>query len=176
MMNIDQALGLIRSIPDYPKTGVVFKDITPMLQSGEALACVIQTLSTTAGASDVVAAIEARGFILGAGLAVHRGCGFVPLRKKGKLPHTTHARSYGLEYGVDELEIHADAFISDSRVLLLDDVLATGGTIIAGIELVKAAGGAIDEVIVLLEIGFLNGRAKIAARFPEITITALALI
>lgn len=170
---IDRALSLIRTIPDYPKEGILFQDITPVLSDPAAFNAVVKALAEFDPESTVVAGIEARGFIFASAIAVAKGCGFVPIRKKGKLPYTTFSKQYGLEYGVDEIEIHIDAFQPGSKVLLVDDVLATGGTLIAAIELVKEAGGLVTDIAVLSEITFLGGRARIAEHSPEISIHTL---
>jgi adenine phosphoribosyltransferase len=140
-----QIIDAIREIPDFPIEGVVFKDITTLLADKDAFHLLMQHLYNrykTYGL-DFVAAIDARGFIFGAALAQMLGVGFVPIRKKGKLPHTTHSEKYALEYGFDELEIHVDAFdgVTDPKVLLVDDLLATGGTAYAAANLVKKSGG-----------------------------------
>jgi adenine phosphoribosyltransferase len=170
---IDRALSLIRTIPDYPKEGILFQDITPVLSDPAAFNAVVKALAEVDPESTVVAGIEARGFIFASAIAVAKGCGFVPIRKKGKLPYTTFSKQYGLEYGVDEIEIHIDAFQPGSKVLLVDDVLATGGTLIAAIELVKEAGGLVTDIAVLSEITFLGGRQRIAEHSPEISIHTL---
>jgi adenine phosphoribosyltransferase len=152
----------IRDIPDYPKPGIVFKDITPLLGDGPAFAAMVAGLG--AGYPDVhkVAGIEARGFILAAPVALELKVGFVPVRKKGKLPAATYAQSYDLEYGSATLEVHTDAFAPGERVLIVDDVLATGGTAAATAELVRRCGATVAGIVVLIELGFLNGRAKLA--------------
>ena len=170
---IDRALSLIRTIPDYPKEGILFQDITPVLSDPAAFNAVVKALAEVDPESTVVAGIEARGFIFASAIAVAKGRGFVPIRKKGKLPYTTFSKQYGLEYGVDEIEIHIDAFQPGSKVLLVDDVLATGGTLIAAIELVKEAGGLVTDIAVLSEITFLGGRQRIAEHSPEISIHTL---
>jgi adenine phosphoribosyltransferase len=175
-MQIHEALSLIRAIPDYPKPGILFQDITPLLANSEALASVVRELSDLASEFNCVAGIEARGFILATAVATHAHKGFIPIRKAGKLPFTTHSRSYGLEYGSDELEIHTDAFALHSKVYLLDDVLATGGTIEAALGLIRDAGGSCTDIGVLLEIEALGGRKKIAAQFPDVTIHSLVKI
>ena len=174
-MELQQALSTIREIPDFPIPGVLFRDITTMLSNPEAFSTVISALSETADSYEVVAGIEARGFILGAALAQKKGIGFVPLRKKGKLPYTTYSRSYGLEYGLDEIEVHIDAFESRQNVLLLDDVLATGGTLLAGLHLIKDCNAIVTDVAVLLEIESLGGREKIKEVFPDVRIHALVV-
>jgi adenine phosphoribosyltransferase len=172
-VNVEQALSLIRTIPDYPKPGILFQDITPVLSNPEAFNVVVRALAQVDPESSVVAGIEARGFIFASAIAIAKNCGFVPIRKKGKLPHSTFSKQYGLEYGVDEIEIHTDAFESGSKVLLVDDVLATGGTLVAAIELVKEAGGIVTDIAVLSEITFLGGRSRIAQHSPEVSVHAL---
>jgi adenine phosphoribosyltransferase len=152
----------IRDIPDYPQPGVLFKDITPLLGDGPAFAAVVAALAATTGPVDKVAGIEARGFILAAPVACEIGAGFVPVRKQGKLPAATIAESYQLEYGSATLEVHADAFAPGDRVLIVDDVLATGGTAAATASLVRRAGGVVTAITVLLELDFLKGRSKLA--------------
>ena len=174
-MDTNEALGLIRQIPNYPKPGILFQDITPLLSNPAAFAKVIEEMSSLAATSDVVAGIEARGFILGSAIALQRRIGFVPLRKIGKLPFTTYSRSYGLEYGQDHLEIHTDALSLNSQTFLVDDVLATGGTICAALELIADAGGVIESVAVLIEIAELQGRAKILEKFPDVQIHSLMI-
>jgi adenine phosphoribosyltransferase len=151
----------IRDVPDYPQPGILFKDITPLLADGAAFAATVDALA--AGHDDVtkVAGIEARGFILAAPVAYMLGAGFVPVRKQGKLPAQTYAESYELEYGTATLEVHTDAFDAGDRVLIVDDVLATGGTAAATAELVRRANATVAGVVVLLELGFLDGRRKL---------------
>jgi adenine phosphoribosyltransferase len=153
---------LIRDIPDFPKPGIVFKDITPLLRDAKALRDVIAALADTVRDEriDAVAAIESRGFIFGAALATALGAGFVPIRKPGKLPARTVGVDYALEYGKDRLEIHADAFGAGARVVLIDDVLATGGTLLAARELIAALGGHLVAATVVIELGFLQGRER----------------
>jgi adenine phosphoribosyltransferase len=151
----------IRDVPDFPSPGIVFKDITPLLADGPTLAVVVEALSADTGPVDKVAGIEARGFILAAPVAFRMGAGFVPVRKAGKLPAATYAQDYQLEYGTATVEVHQDAFGPGDRVLIVDDVLATGGTARATADLVRQAGGKVAGVSVLLELGFLNGRAKL---------------
>lgn len=154
----------IRDIPDFPKPGIQFKDITPLLSDPEAFGLAIDRLSGAfAGAGvDTIAAAEARGFIFGAPLALKLRAGFVPIRKPGKLPYATVAAEYQLEYGTDRLEVHTDAFAPGRRVLLLDDVLATGGTMRACCELVERTGAEIVGCAFVLELAFLGGREKLA--------------
>lgn len=172
-MRLEDALSLIRMIPDYPKPGVLFQDITPVLADGQAFAAVVTALAKVDPESTVVAGIEARGFIFASAIAIEKKCGFIPIRKKGKLPFTTYSQQYGLEYGVDEIEIHIDAIKPGSKVLLVDDVLATGGTLIAAIELVRRAGGVVTDIAILSEIKILGGRRKIQEHAPEMRIHAL---
>lgn len=154
----------IRDVPDFPKPGILFKDITPLLSDPKAFGAAIDQLAERyAGAGvDTIAAAEARGFIFGAPLALRLNAGFVPIRKPGKLPHATVALQYDLEYGSDSLEVHADAFPEGSRVLLLDDVLATGGTMRACRDLVTGTGALVIGCAFLMELSFLGGRDKLA--------------
>ena len=155
----------LRDVPDFPVPGVTFKDVTPLLSDGPALRAVVQEISGRyAGRVDVVVGIEARGFILGAAVAYELGIGFVPVRKAGKLPRETHSAEYELEYGSAVIEIHADAFVGGKRALVIDDVLATGGTAEAACELVERAGAIVEAVEVLLELCFLHGRSKLTGR------------
>ena len=153
---------LNRDVPDYPQAGVVFKDITPLLADGNAFAAVVDALAVTYGPVDKVAGIEARGFILAAPVANRLGAGFVPIRKQGKLPGATFAQDYDLEYGTATIEVLTDAFVPGERVLVIDDVLATGGTARATTDLVQRAGARVAGLAVLLELSFLNGRARLA--------------
>jgi adenine phosphoribosyltransferase len=158
---------LVVDVPDFPEPGVVFKDITPLLADHDGFTAVIAALAaagrdaTGAVVVDKVIGMEARGFILAAPVALALGVGFVPVRKAGKLPRQTHAVSYSLEYGEATLELHADAIAPGERVLLVDDVLATGGTVAATRELVERSGGVCTAVAVLMELGFLDGRAAV---------------
>src|SRR5215218_4851085 len=153
----------IRDIPDFPKPGILFKDITPLLGHPEAFRAVIDRLAESfAGRSiDTVAAAEARGFIFGAPLALALNAGFVPIRKPGKLPYKTVSLEYALEYGTDRLEIHNDALGPGRRVLLLDDVLATGGTMRACLDLVRQVGAEVAACAFVVELAFLQGRARL---------------
>jgi adenine phosphoribosyltransferase len=173
-MNFKDALKLTREIPDFPKSGILFLDITPVLSNASAFAAVVTEMEKSAAGTEVIAGIEARGFILAAALAARTSKGFVPFRKQGKLPHKTHGAKYGLEYGDDELELHVDAFSTGQHVLIVDDVLATGGTLIAAIELALLCGAIVEKVLVLFEIDFLEGRKRIEAVYPNIEIIALA--
>lgn len=174
-MNLDSALALIREIPDYPKPGIRFQDITPLLAHGEAFIAVTQEFASFADSSTVVAGIEARGFIFASAVANQLRSGFVPIRKAGKLPHITISESYGLEYGTDTLEMHIDAVPNGAKVLLIDDVLATGGTIAAAIELIQRLGAEVVHVVALLEIDGLSGRANLQTKYPKIPITSLVV-
>ena len=153
---------LIRDVPDFPKPGIVFKDITPVLADAEAFNGAVEAMAAPwrGVVFDAVFAIEARGFILGAAMARALGVGFVPLRKPGKLPARTLAQEYALEYGSDRLEVHADAAVPGARVLLVDDVLATGGTLAAALALARTQGAMVVGASVLLELGFLDGRSR----------------
>lgn len=167
---------LIVDVPDYPQPGVVFKDITPLLADHEGFTAVVGALAAAGhgpdGVVDKVVGMEARGFILAAPVALALGAGFVPVRKAGKLPRATHAVGYTLEYGEAVLEIHADAIAPGERVLLVDDVLATGGTIAATRQLVEQCGGVVAGVAVLMELSFLNGRQATG----DLPVTALTTI
>jgi adenine phosphoribosyltransferase len=174
-MNLDDALLLIREIPDYPKPGIRFQDITPLLSHGEAFIAVTERFASFAETSTVVAGIEARGFIFASAVANQLHSGFVPIRKAGKLPHNTISESYGLEYGTDTLEVHIDAVTPGTKVLLIDDVLATGGTIGAAIELMHRLGAEVVHVVALLEIAGLQGRASLTEKYPNIPISALVV-
>ena len=156
----------VRDIPDFPKPGIVFKDITPLLLDAAALNATVQELAAIARPleTDFVVAAEARGFILGGALARELGAGFVPARKPGKLPHETVSAEYVLEYGVDALEVHADALAGGARVLIHDDLLATGGTAGALCELVERLGGVVVACAFVIELSFLGGRARLAPR------------
>lgn len=162
----------VRDVPDFPKPGIVFKDITPLLGDAEAFAAAVTALSGPADGADLVVGVEARGFILAAPVAVQVGAGFVPVRKQGRLPGATHAAAYALEYGEATLEIHADAVPAGSRVLVVDDVLATGGTLAATLDLVERAGGDVVAVSVLIELAALGGRAALAAAHPDLAVHA----
>ena len=153
----------IRDVPDFPKPGIVFKDITPLLQSPDGLKKSIDGLKGLfeSDSYDVVCGIESRGFIFGTALARQLGKGFIPIRKPGKLPWKTASQSYELEYGTDTIEIHVDAVTPGQRVLMVDDLLATGGTMEAGLELVRRIGGNPIGCAFVIELGSLNGRARL---------------
>jgi len=159
---------LLRDVPGFPKPGIVFKDITPVLADGAAFAAAVADMAAPwrAAPPDAVAGIESRGFILGAALALELRCGFVPVRKPGKLPAATLAQDYRLEYGSDRLEIHADALPSGARVLVVDDVLATGGTLHAATALLRRQGADVIGAGVLVELAFLGGRGRWEDRAP----------
>jgi adenine phosphoribosyltransferase len=162
-------------VPDFPTPGVVFKDISPLLADHVAFAGAVDAVVAHHGRGtvDKVAGIEARGFLLGAPVAYHFGAGFVPVRKAGKLPKDTHEVSYDLEYGSAAIQVHRDAFAPGERVLVVDDVLATGGTAAAAATLVRAAGALPVGLSVLLELTFLPGRATVAAAHPDLDVHAL---
>jgi len=161
---IAELKGLIRDIPDFPQKGIVFKDITPLLADENAFSSVIDLIVVHFGRGNVdkVVGIEARGFILASPVAYHFGAGFVPVRKEGKLPWQSEREEYALEYGTAVLEIHKDAIEPGERVLIVDDVLATGGTALAAAKLVERLGGKVMGIACLIELGFLNGRDKLA--------------
>jgi len=172
-MKLENALSLIRDIPDYPKPGILFKDITPLLADPSAFSAVIKAFVTQIDEVEIIAGIEARGFIFAAAIAQAKGAGFVPFRKSGKLPFETIGAKYGLEYGEDEIEVHIDAFTGGKSVVIIDDVLATGGTIAAALELAERSGAVVKSVQVLFEISGLGGRELVAKRFPNIDIKSL---
>jgi len=155
--------GYIRSIPDWPKKGILFRDITPLLADPSAFAAAIDALCAdfTEAGIEYVAAVEARGFIFGAAVARRLGAGFIPIRKKGKLPFKTESVSYDLEYGTDTLEVHSDAIHKGAKVLMVDDLLATGGTMAAACKLIEKIGGQIVGITFLIELSDLAGRSKL---------------
>ena len=175
-MDLQGALSLIREIPDYPKPGILFQDITPMLANAQAFNLVLKEMSKHCAAAEVIAGIEARGFIFGSALAAHTELSFVPIRKSGKLPYRTISEKYGLEYGTDEIEVHVDAFLPNQKVLIVDDVLATGGTLLAAIELTQRCSAEVAGVLVLMELGFLEGRKLISGKYPDLPITSLVTV
>ncbi|MGP4110943.1 adenine phosphoribosyltransferase [Streptomyces sp. 4N509B] len=173
-----QLLARIRDVADYPKPGVLFKDITPLLADAEAFTALTEALAAfaqTHGATKVVG-LEARGFILAAPVAVHAGVGFVPVRKAGKLPGATLAQRYELEYGSAEMEIHAEDLSAGDRVLVIDDVLATGGTAEASLELIRRSGAEVAGLAVLMELAFLAGRDRVLAALDGAPYQALLTI
>jgi adenine phosphoribosyltransferase len=153
----------IRDVPDFPKPGIVFKDITPVLADPELFRAALGAMEDRwKGQVDVIAGIESRGFLFGAPLADRMGCSYVPVRKAGKLPWKTRRVQYALEYGTDSLEIHEDAFAAGARVLIVDDLLATGGTAAATARLVEEAGGTVAGFTFLVSLSFLDGTKRIA--------------
>jgi len=162
-MQLEAIKDLIRDVPDFPQEGIVFKDITPLLANEIAFSTVIDLIVVHFGRGNVdkVVGIEARGFILASPVAYHFGAGFVPVRKKDKLPWQTESATYELEYGEATLEIHKDAVTPGERVLIVDDVLATGGTAEATADLVERIGGKIVGIACLIELGFLKGASKL---------------
>lgn len=169
---VEQVADLIRDVPDHPRPGVVFKDITPLIADGPAFSAVVRHIAAShRGGVDVVVGMEARGFIFGAPVAVELGVGFVPVRKEGKLPRTTLAGAYELEYGSAVIELHADAVRPGSRVLVVDDVLATGGTAAATLDLLERIGAEVVGVSFVMELAFLGGRARLAGRHVDALVT-----
>jgi len=165
----------IRTIPDYPKPGVMFRDITTLLGNARAFHDVVQQLSQPwrAARIDCVAGIEARGFILGGAIAHELSAGFVPIRKKGKLPHATVRVAYSLEYGLDEMEMHRDAVAPGERIILVDDLIATGGTAVAAVTLLRGLGAQILAACFIIDLPDLGGSAKLAAlEVPVATLVA----
>lgn len=164
-------LTFIRDIPDFPKPGIIFKDITPLLNNPAAFKDAIDQLASRYASKriDKIVGIEARGFIFAGALAYRLGAGMVPVRKKGKLPYKTLSETYELEYGTDTMEMHEDAIKPGDHVLVLDDLIATGGTLAATCRLVEKLGGSIMEVATLIELSFLNGREKVK-EYPYFTL------
>lgn len=162
-MTLEEIKLLIREIPDFPKRGIGFKDITPVLKDANAFQFSIDMMAKALDGRkiDAIAGPEARGFLFGAPLAYKMGVGFIPVRKPGKLPAETIQYEYELEYGVDSLEIHKDAVIKGQSVVIVDDLLATGGTIFAAAKLIENLGGIVDSILFLTELTFLNGRKKL---------------
>jgi adenine phosphoribosyltransferase len=169
----DLVAGRVLDVPDFPQPGIVFKDLMPLFADGPVFRQVIDGIIEYygAGSFDVVAGVEARGFVVAAAIAYATGTGVVPIRKAGKLPRAVYAVSYALEYGEATLEVHRDAFVPGQRVLVVDDVLATGGTAAAALELVERAGGTVAGFTVLLELGFLGGRDRLAPRTVHALLT-----
>ena len=165
-MNMNDLKALIKDVPDFPKKGILFKDITPLLADPKGFDAVIDGLIAPFKGKGitVVAGVESRGFLLAPAMAARLGAGVVPLRKKGKLPRQVHSASYALEYGTDSIEAHIDAFPKKTKVLLVDDVLATGGTAGAAIALIAALEGDLVGSAFLIELAFLNGRQKLAGQ------------
>ncbi|MGW2556392.1 adenine phosphoribosyltransferase [Streptomyces sp. NPDC001635] len=168
-------LSRIRDVPDHPEPGVMFKDITPLLADPAAFSALTEALAELTvryGATKIVG-LEARGFILGAPVAVRAGVGFVPVRKAGKLPGATLRQAYDLEYGTAEIEVHAEDLSAEDRVMVVDDVLATGGTAEASLRLIRRAGAEVAGVSVLMELGFLGGRTRLAPALDGAPLEAL---
>jgi adenine phosphoribosyltransferase len=165
-MDIEQIKALIRDVPDFPEPGIVFKDITPVLANPIAFSTITDLIVVHFGRGkvDKVVGIEARGFILASPVAYHFGAGFVPIRKQGKLPYETVSEEYELEYGIATIELHVDAIEPGERVLIVDDVLATGGTASAAASLVERIGGTVCGIACLIELDFLHGRDKLGDR------------
>jgi adenine phosphoribosyltransferase len=163
-MTTDQLKALVRDVPDFPEPGIIFKDLMPLIGNAEAFRSTIEQLAAWAKprSPDIILGAEARGFIFGGALAYELGCGFVPARKPGKLPWETVRETYELEYGTDSLEIHADAFANGASVIVLDDVLATGGTARAKVDLVERLGGVVVGALFVIELTFLDGRERLA--------------
>jgi adenine phosphoribosyltransferase len=163
-MKADVVRNAIRDIPDFPKPGIIFKDVTPVLRDTRLFRGAVGLLAETVSGNGIhrIAAIDARGFLFGAALAERLRIGLVPIRKKGKLPYQTFEESYDLEYGSATIAIHQDAFETGESVLLIDDLLATGGTAAAAVKLIEKAGGRVAQISFLVELSFLNGRGKLA--------------
>jgi adenine phosphoribosyltransferase len=162
-MSVEGIAASIRDIKDFPKPGIIFKDITPVLKSSEIFSEVIEIMASRYPKKpDYIVAVESRGFIFGSALAYKLGCGIIPVRKKGKLPYKTIEASYNLEYGSATVEIHSDAINHGDKVVLIDDLLATGGTAGASIRLIEKLGGRIIGIEFLVELAFLNGRAHVS--------------
>lgn len=169
---VARTAALVKDVPDFPEPGVVFKDITPLLADGPALKAFVDDVAERApGPIDLVVGMEARGFILGAPVAVALGAGFIPVRKAGKLPRETLAGAYELEYGSAVLEVHPDTIKPGSRVLIVDDVLATGGTAAATVALLEKAGGVVVGLSFLMELTFLHGRDRLPDRPIDVLLT-----
>ena len=166
-MNVDSLKKAIRDIPDFPKKGIIFKDITPVLSDPALFKTAVEIFANRQkkAAIDKVAVIESRGFLFGAAVAYQLGLGIVPIRKKGKLPYKTVEATYDLEYGSATLQMHVDAVKKGERILLIDDLLATGGTAAASAKMIEDLGGVVAEIDFLIELAFLNGREKLT-RYP----------
>lgn len=162
----DDLRALVRTIPDYPKPGILFRDVTTLFGDARGLATSVERLAELVAAEGAtkVAGIEARGFVLGGAIATRLGCGFVPVRKRGKLPHTTLGRDYELEYGTDRVEIHTDAVDSTDKLVVVDDLIATGGTALAAIELLEHAGARVVHALFLIDLPDLGGRGRLETR------------
>jgi adenine phosphoribosyltransferase len=175
-VNLSDALSLIRKIPNFPKPGILFYDVTPLLANSDAFKTIVREMAASDLDTNFVAGMEARGFIFASAIAIERKSGFIPIRKSGKLPGPTFSESYGLEYGDDTLQIHKDACGPGKSVLIIDDVLATGGTACAAIKLVQSTGAKVSRITFLLEIESLHGREKIENEFPLLEIRTLKKI
>ena len=166
--DLAHAKALVRDVPDFPKKGILFRDVTPLLKDAAALRAVTDALAVPwRGQVDVVAGMESRGFIFGTALALALGVGFIPVRKSGKLPYKTESVRYGLEYGQDTLEVHVDACRPGERVLICDDLIATGGTAAATAHLIERIGGAVAGYSFVIELAELGGKKKLGARRVE---------
>jgi adenine phosphoribosyltransferase len=161
---MDKLRAAVRDVPDFPKAGIVFKDITPILNSGKLLRASIDLFLEQCRGKEIdkIVGIDARGFLFGSAVAYELGAGFVPLRKKGRLPYKTESAKYSLEYGKAEMELHVDAIEPGEKVVLIDDLLATGGTSASAVALIKKVGGVLVETQFLIELEFLHGREKLA--------------
>lgn len=161
---------LVRSIPDYPKKGIMFRDITTLIEHPEGFKESVEQMASACRGLGIthVAGIEARGFIFGAGVAISLGVGFVPVRKSGKLPGETIGQNYALEYGVDTIEIHADVVGEGDKVLLVDDLIATGGTAIAAVNLLRRTGATVDHATFVIDLPGLNGASKLRAENVDV--------
>ncbi len=163
----------IRDVKDFPSPGILFKDITPLLRHAEAFALAVDAFAEIAKGADLIAGVEARGFIFASAIASKLGKGFVPIRKSGKLPAASYTESYSLEYGENVLQIHQDAVRTGEKVMIIDDVLATGGTLGAAVKLVERCGGVVESIAVLMEIEGLGGKENFAKQFTSLSITTL---
>lgn len=161
---IDKLRAAVRDVPDFPKAGIIFKDITPILSSGELFRASIDVFLEQCRGKEIdkIVGIDARGFLFGSAVAYELGIGFVPLRKKGRLPYKTESAKYSLEYGEAEMELHIDAIERGEKIVLIDDLLATGGTSASAATLIKKVGGVLVEAQFLIELEFLHGREKVA--------------
>ena len=173
LTQVDRVRAAVRDVPGFPKPGIIFKDITPLLADARRFREACEAMAAPFLGTDVnlVAAIESRGFILGGLIAASLGTGIIPIRKVGKLPYTTQRVTYALEYGTDALEVHVDACAKGAKVLIVDDVLATGGTAAAACELIESVGGRVVGCSFLIALGFLNGSARLAGRRLESVLT-----
>lgn len=168
--DVARLISLIRDVPDFPEAGIVFRDVTPLLADAKGLELAISMLAKSVGeGTEYIASVDARGFIMGTPVAAELGLGFVPFRKPGKLPYKTYTEEYDLEYGTNKIQIHVDAFPKDAKVWIIDDLIATGGTLAAACELVERVGGKVTGISVLIELTQLRGRDKL----PEHQITSL---